>query len=183
MKNKLLQSILLLFILSSSAYSQIQYVSFGANAGFGEIRGNSPSVSSFGTNLFVDFIPWFSDGTLSIRTGFLYAQKIEKFLPENRTGRYYPFIKSYWLKANLKQILTEKVYVEPGAGVIILNDRTFGDTNKWELGVSFNALVGWDLRKINSDGISVGLGLDYGISFTGTTAGYYLMYAQIQYYP
>lgn len=183
MKTKLFQLILFIFILCSVSLAQIEHASFGGNVGFGEIRGNSAPVTSFGTSLFIDVIPWFSDGTLSIRTGFLYAQRVEKFLPENRQGRYYPFIKSFWLKGILKQVLSPTIYLEEGAGIILLNDRTFSDINYWEAGVSFNALIGLDLRNINSDGISVGIGLDYGITFTGTTAGYYLVYGQLQYFP
>jgi hypothetical protein len=183
MKNKLLQSILFTFILSSITFAQIEYVSFGGYLGMGEIRGNSSPVTSAGTNLFIDVIPWFSDGTFSIRTGFLYAQKVERFLPENRTGRDYPFIKSYWMKGMLKQIFSQTFYLEEGAGIIYLNDRTFSDVNSWQVGTSFNALAGIDLRDINSSGFSVGFGLDYGITFTSTTAGYYLVYGQLQYFP
>ena len=183
MKTKLFQSILFIFILSSVSYSQIQYVSFGGYLGFGEIRGNSSPVTSAGVNIFIDAIPWFSDGTFSIRAGFLYAQKVEKFLPENRLGRDYPFIKLYSMKGILKQLLSPTLYLEQGVGVILLNDRTFSDVNTWQAGASFNALAGIDLRDINSAGFSLGLGIDYGITFTGTTAGYYMIYGQVQYYP
>ena len=69
--------------------------------------------------------------------------------------------------------------------MILLNDRTFGDVNKWEPGANFNALAGIDFRGdgSSSSGISIGLGLEYGITFTGTTASYYTIHAQIQYYP
>lgn len=183
MKIKLLQSVVFIFLLAGVSYSQIQYASFGGSIGIGEIQGNSSPVPSLGANVFVDMIPWFSDGMFSIRAGFLYAQKVEHFLPENRTGRYYPFIKSFWMKGVLRQLMSENIFLEEGAGLILLNDRTFGDVNSWEAGASFNAMGGIDFRELNSGGITVGLGLDYGITFTGTTASYYLLYAQIQYYP
>jgi len=183
MKIKLLLPILFLILYSTYFYAQIEKISFGSSIGLGEIRGNSASVSSLGANIFIDVIPWFSDGNFSIRTGFLYAQKVEYFLPENRTGRYYPFIKSYWLKGELKQILSENFYLEQGAGIIVLNDRTFSDTNAWEFGASFNALAGLDLRNNNLRGVCLGIGFNYGLTFTGTTAGYYLFYTQIQYFP
>ena len=172
-----------MLILTSVSLAQIEYLSFGAYVGFGEIRGNSAPVTSAGTNLYIDAIPWFSDGTISIRAGFLYAQKLEKFLPENRTGRDYPFIKTYSIKGILKQLFSKTIYLEEGVGIILLNDRTFSDVNSWQTGVSFNALAGIDLRDINSAGFSLGIGLDYGITFTGTTAGYYMIYGQVQYFP
>jgi hypothetical protein len=183
MKIKLLQSIFFLFFLSGISSAQIQYVSFGGMVGGGEISGNFSPVTSLNTNLFIEAIPWFSDGMFSFRTGFQYAQKIEKFLPQNKTNRYYPFIKSCWLKGVLKQLLSETFFLEGGAGLLILNDRVFNDNNNWNAGVSFNALAAIDLRKPNSDGISLGLGVDYGLTFTGTNTDYYSIYAQIQYYP
>ncbi len=183
MKNKLFQSILFIFFISATSFAQIEYVSFGGSLGIGEIHGNSSPVTSAGTNLFIDAVPWFSDGTFSFRAGFLYAQKVERFLPENRTGRDYPFIKSYWLKGMLKQLFSKTVYLEEGIGLILLNDRTFSDVNSWLAGTSFNALAAIDLRDINSAGVSLGIGIDYGLTFTGTTAGYYLIYGQIQYFP
>ena len=183
MKHRLLLLLIFLVLISSVSFGQIQYSSFGGYVGLGTIRGNSAPVTSAGANLYIDLVPWFSDGSVSIRAGFLYAQKVEKFIPENRLGRYYPFIKSFSLKGVLKQLLNSTFYLEQGAGLIALNDRTFVDTNTWEAGASFNALAGADLRSINSSGVSIGLGLDYGITFTGTTASYYLIYAQIQYYP
>lgn len=183
MKIKILQPIFFLFFLSSILSAQIQYVSFGGTIGGGEISGNHSPVTCLNTNIFIDVIPWFSDGMFSFRTGFQYAQKIEKFLPENRTNRYSPFIKSYWTKGVLKNLLSETFYVEGGVGLTILNDRVFNDKNIWNTGVSFNALGAIDLRKPNSDGISLGLGIDYGLTFTGTNTDYYSIYAQIQYYP
>lgn len=183
MNLKLLQSFIIAFVFTSSVYSQIKYVSFGTSAGIGGIKGNSPSVTSAGFNFYADLIPWFSEGSISIRTGFFYSQKVEKFLPENRAGRYYPFLKSFWIKGMLKEILDDTFYLEQGVGIIYLNDRTFNDTNFWEPGVSFDAVFGMDLRKNNSPGISIGGGLDYGITFTATAASYYLFYIQLQYYP
>ena len=81
MKLNLLQSILFDAFISIS-YSQIQYVSFGGYMGIGSIKGNSTPVTSLARTYFVDVIPWFSDGMISIRGGFLYAQKLEKFFPK-----------------------------------------------------------------------------------------------------
>lgn len=179
----LFKSQLILFFLYAGLNAQIESVSFGGSVGFGTIHGNSPSVSSAGVNLFLDVVPWFSDGDVSLRAGFLYAQKIEKFLPENRTARYYPFIKQYSLKGFINQKISPFFYLEQGAGLIYLNDRTFGDVNIWEVGASFNVLAGLDWKDINNKGFALGLGLEYGITFTKTTAGYYLIYGQLQYYP
>lgn len=107
---------------------------------------------------------------------------VEKFLPENRTGRYYPFLKIFSIKGFIRQDFFFPFYLEEGAGFIYLNDRTFSDVNVWEIGIGFSALAGYDFRKINTNGFSLGLGIDYGITFTQTTANYFLVFLQTQYY-
>jgi hypothetical protein len=169
----------LICILSISNFGQIKSVSGGAKLGLGEIRGNSPSVSALGMGLYLDFVPWFSD-ELSFRTGFQYAQKLEYFLPENRMQRYYPFIKSFSFEGVLKVELNKLFFLEQGVGIIYLNDRTFSDVNEWEPGAVFHVLSGIDFSDEESDGIRLGLGLEYGITFTKTNASYYLIYLQIQ---
>lgn len=168
---------MIFFCYDSNA--QINSISAGANIGLGEIKGNSPSVTSLGTSLYLDLVPWFSNN-LTFRTGFLYSQKLEHFLPESRKMRYYPFVKSFFLKSVLRADLNQLLYLEQGAGIIYLNDRTFGDINEWEPGASFNILWGIDFSEFDRDGILLGIGLDYGITFIKTSASYYLIYLQIQ---
>jgi hypothetical protein len=169
----------LICIFSISSIGQIKSVSGGAKIGLSEIQGNSPSVTSLGIGFYFDFVPWFSD-ELTFRTGFIYAQKLEHFLPENRMQRYYPFIKSFSLEGVLKVDLNQLLFLEQGVGLIYLNDRTFGDINEWEPGAVFHVLSGIDFSDDESDGIRLGLGLEYGITFTKTNASYYLIYVQIQ---
>ena len=168
-------------LTANLSYSQINSPSAGGSLHVGSIRGNSPTVSSIGGSLFFDFYPWFEDD-VSFRISFTYSQMVEKFLPENPTGRYYPFIKTFSLKGFIRQNFSYPLYLEEGAGLIYLNDRTFGDVNIWEAGVGFSMLAGYDFRKKELTGISIGLGIDYGITFTHTTAGYYLVFIQSQYY-
>jgi hypothetical protein len=172
--------IFFLFITKISS-AQIESPAIGGSLHLGSINGNSPSVSSIGGTLFFDFCPWF-EHDVSFRVSFTYSQMVEKFLPENRTSRYYPFIKTFSLKGFIRQDFSFPFYIEEGAGLIYLNDRTFSDVNVWETGIGFNALVGYDFRKINTNGFSVGLGIDYGITFTHTTANYFLVFLQTQCY-
>ncbi|MEW6507968.1 MAG: hypothetical protein AB1432_09515 [Bacteroidota bacterium] len=166
-----------LFHINSSA--QIKSVNAGVSIGLGEVKGNSPSVTSLGSMFYLDLVPWFADD-LTFRMGFTYSQKLERFLPESRKLRYYPFIKSYYIKGVLRVDLNELFYVEQGVGLNYLNDRTFGDINEWEPGASFNILYGIDFSESDRKGIHLGLGLDYGLTFTKTSASYYLIYVQIQ---
>lgn len=181
MKLRFTQIIFLLIIFSAIANAQIHSFSAGGSLHVGSISGNSPSVASLGASVFIDFYPWF-EHDVSFRFAYSYSQKVEYFLPENRTGRYYPFIKVLSLKGFLRQDFSYPLYLEEGAGIIYLNDRTFSDVNSWQVGTSFAALAGYDFRKTDSNGLSIALGLDYGITFTQTTASYYFIFLQTQYY-
>ena len=171
----------MLFVLSVSSKAQIQSPSFGGSIHIGSISGNSPSISSMGGSVFFDFYPWF-ENIVSFRASFSYSQIVEKYLPENRSGKYYPFIKYYSLKGFTRQTFPSQIYLEEGAGFIYLNDRTFSDVNIWEVGVGFSALAGYDFRRNDLNGFALGLGVDYGVTFTHTTANYFLIFLQTQYY-
>ncbi len=181
MISKIFFTIILLIVLAASTKAQIQSPSLGGSLHIGSISGNSPSISSMGGSVFFDFYPWF-ENVVSFRALFIYSQIVEKFLPENRSGKYYPFIKIFSLKGFFRQKFSSPVYLEEGAGFIYLNDRTFSDVNIWEVGVGFSALAGYDFRKNNLNGFSLSLGVDYGVTFTHTTANYFLIFLQTQYY-
>ena len=181
MIRKIFFTIILLVVLAASVKAQIQSPSLGGSLHIGSISGNSPSISSLGGSVFFDFFPWF-ENVVSFRASFTYSQMVEKFLPENRSGKYYPFLKIFSLKGFSQQYISFPIYIEEGAGLIYLNDRTFSDVNIWEVGVGFSALAGYDFRKNNLNGFSLSLGMDYGVTFTHTTANYLLVFLQTQYY-
>lgn len=170
-----------MFISVSATKAQINSFNVGGSIHIGNIAGNSPSVTSLGSTVFFDFYPWF-ENDVSFRFGYSYSQKVEHFLPENRTGRYYPFLKILSLKGFIRQDFSFPLYLEEGAGIIYLNDRTFPDVNNWQIGTSFSASVGYDFRKVESSGFCMSLGLDYGVTFTQTTTNYFLVFLQTQFY-
>jgi len=173
-KLQLIPVILLLTI--NPNFSQVKKVNPGAAIGIGEIKSNSPSVTALGGKVYLDFTMWFSDDVL-IRSGFTYLRKLEYFLPENRQGRVYPFMKLFSLEAVIQQQFSRVVFLEESAGLIYLNDRTFG-VNEWMPGTQFNILWGLDFSNHYHDGIQIGLGFNYGITFTKTNANYYLLFFQ-----
>lgn len=178
MKKPYSQFVFIIFFLSFNVFAQIKSFEPGFLFGIGEIRGNSSAVTSFGSTLFLDFKLWFSED-VSFRSGFTYARKVEYFIPENRQGRYYPFIKSLSLKSIVQQKIYKFFFLEEGVGLIYLNDRTFSDTNDWEPGIAFNITSGIDFSSYKKSGIKLGLGIDYGLGITKTNASYYLIYLQI----
>jgi hypothetical protein len=181
MKTKYFYVLLLVIIYFNTSLSQISSGSIGGSLHLGSIQGNSIPVTSLGGTLFIDFFPWF-ENDVSFRIGYTHSQKVEYFLPEDRTGRYYPLLKIFSLKGFIRQVLSYPIYIEEGAGFIYLNDRTLANVNEWEIGTAFSALIGLDFRKKGFTGVSLGVGLDYGVCFTGTNANFYLIFLQTQYY-
>jgi len=180
MKKNVINIMIMVFILPIYIQAQFDITGIGTSVGIGQIKGNSTAVTSLSGNVFFDFSLWFSE-VVEFRAGFTYARKIEYFLPENREGRYYSFIKLFSLKGIIKQDLYNYFFLEEGVGIIYLNDRTFSDINEWEPGATFHILGGIDFSKKSLEGIKLGLGFDYGITFTKTTATYSLFYLQMQY--
>ncbi|MEG8947750.1 hypothetical protein [Rosettibacter firmus] len=164
-----------LLFTSISNFAQLSNMGVGINTGIGEIKGNSSSVTSFGVSVYFDFNLWFTEN-VSFRTGYSYFRKIEYFIPEERMGRYYPFIKLFYLKSILQQEIPEYFFVEEGIGIIYLNDRTLSDTNNWQYGIAFNLATGLDLAKMKKSNLKLSIGLDYGYGLNKTNASYYLFY-------
>src|SRR4030042_1633907 len=114
-----------MFILSAYCINgQIKSFSLGEYVGIGEIQGNSSSLTSFCGSIFLDVKPSFLQD-FSFRLSFLYARKIEYFLPENRSNKYYPFMKAITLKVYTEQNIYGRIFAEEGIGPLVLNDRIF----------------------------------------------------------
>lgn len=161
---------------STSTFAQLNNISVGGGIGLGSIIGNLPTQTSFGAKLFIEAEP-FIEPFNSLQFNFIFAQKLEKILPENRTNKYYPFVKNFSLTANSEQLLSENFFVGEGFGFLILNDRTFDDVNTWNYGLAINFFVGTKL----SPKTLLTLNLDYGLTLTNTNASFVLFMLQAKY--
>jgi len=177
--------LLLLFLLICTFFSisiaQERYVSVGATIGLGQIKGRSPMITSLAGQIFTELQPGFWED-LSFRFSFIYAQKFEKFLPGDQTGKYYPFIKSFQVFGVLRQSVNEKIFIKEGFGFTVINDRTFSDVNELAYGIAFFASPGIDLRSGTSTGFTLAANLNFGLAFTGNTPLYYLFLIGTEYY-
>lgn len=172
---------LFLVLTPSGLFAQTGSAGIGAYVGAGTINGNSPSMTSFSANIFLDYTPGFTHGT-ALRLGVLYARKIEVLLPSGLYDRYYPFVKGVSLKAVINQVFRDVVYTEEAIGPLLLNDRIFSDVNKLDVGLCFSFLAGLDLRDTDNTGFKSGIGIEYGLTFTNTSASYFSIHLQGQYY-
>ncbi|MBZ0198971.1 MAG: hypothetical protein K8H86_03820 [Ignavibacteriaceae bacterium] len=180
MKKRNTSIVFAVFIFSCASLYGQSFLSAGASLGGGTIKGNSPAQTSYTSSVFIETeMPFVRDA--SLRISFLYAADINSILPDNRII-YTPSIKGISLKTIVRQPLQDKFYLEEGIGILLLNDRTFSDTNVLDFGAAASFLGGIDFRnEINVKGFRFGAGVEYGLTFTNTLAGYISFHLQGEY--
>ncbi len=178
---KKIKYIFLLLVLVNINHAQTQIDGIGFYGGLGSIKGNSTSVSSFTFSIFADTRLFFSEA-MPVRFSFIYARKLESLLPDGTTSRYYPFQRGVSAKIILEQPLNEYFFLEEGLGPLVLNDRTFSDTNKWGIGFAFHIVGGIDFRNYKQMGFKLSAGTDAGITFNATAPQYFSVHLQTAYY-
>ena len=167
--------IIFIFLFTPSIHAQDNF-GIGANFGIGTIGGNLPSQGSFNTSVFVEGNPGFT-GNYLMRLTFIYATAMNVLLP-TLTNRYTSFIKGISLKGIQSQNFSNSLYSEEGIGVLAINDRTYTNSNDWDYGAAFSILVGLDLKHGAEKGFKIGVGGEYGLTFTSTTVRYLAVYLQ-----
>lgn len=176
--NKKIIIVLALSVFSISA--QITSIGLGGNLGISPMVGNFPSQTGLSGTFFIDVEPAFLDG-LYFRFSFTYIKKLEFFLPDEGDKKYFSYEKSIAGRILMKQNVGGLFFIEEGLGFMILNDRTFSDINEWNVGVVFNLQLYTDLRENQKNGFLLGIGSEFGATFTNTNAGYYSVFIQAKY--
>ncbi len=175
----ILCSALFLLLLSNCADAQNNF-GIGIRAGGGTIGGNLPSIGSFNSSFFLEGSTGFT-GSVLFRLSLDYAVNIDVLLPQN-SSRYIPFVRSISLTGIISQPVGSKLYVEEGLGVTVVNDRTFGNLNEWDTGLTFSILPGLDFRNDSGQGFKIGVGTEYNLTFTNTNVWFLSLYLQSEYY-
>ncbi len=161
--------LILIFIIQSNTNAQFR-VSAGGSVGGGFIKGNSPSVSSFATSIFIESnTVLFTEVTP--RLSIVYARDFNSIIP-NLSKPYFPFVQGISFKGITTQYFEDHIFLEEGFGLLALNDRTFSDTDSWSYGVVLSINAGFDLRGFELSGFKIGAGIEYGITFNNTLAQY-----------
>ena len=166
------------FALTSSSKAQSDFGA-GINLGGGTIGGNLPTQGAFSSSFFIEANPGFKANVI-MRLSFIYNTDINILFPKT-SGRYYPFIKGFSLKAITSQLLSGNIFVEEGLGPLLLNDRTFDNIYEWDFGVSFSIIAGFDLRDEKNNGFKLGVGTEYGLTFTNSNVRYFSVFFHLEY--
>ncbi len=170
----------LILLTCFSPLTAAQYkIGAGLNLGGGTISGNFIKQGAFTSSFFVEAKPGTGSNFL-LRLSFLYITD-ENILLTQSYGRYNPFIKGFSLKGSTSQSMSHNLYVEESLGPLLLNDRTYENINEWDFGVAFSLLGGLDLRDKNENGFKVGVGVEYGLTFTNSDVRYLSLHLQLEY--
>ncbi|MBN1639467.1 MAG: hypothetical protein JW866_10895 [Ignavibacteriales bacterium] len=181
MKTKIKILSFFIFIFASiNIKAQFNSIGIGGNLGISPMVGNFPAQTGLSGTLLLDVEPDFL-GDLYFRFSYSYIKKLEYFLPDEGGSKYYPFEKTIAGRILMKQNIGGSFFIEEGLGVLVLNDRTFSDINEWNLGVVFNLQLCTDLIENKEDGFILGIGSEFGATFTNTNAGYYSVFFQAKY--
>jgi hypothetical protein len=170
--------ITLFFIYNPEIFAQ-KDLSIGTELGGGIINGNLPSQGSFTSELFFEMNPGFSENFLT-RLSFIYNVDYNILLPQ-AAYRYYPFVRGFSLKGLAYQSYSQNLFMEEGLGPLMLSDHTFSNLDETDWGLAFSILAGIDLRKNGmKNGFKVGVGAEYGLTFTNTQISYFSIHFQLQ---
>jgi hypothetical protein len=178
-KLRLTTSILIyLFIFIPNVSAQSDFGA-GINLGGGTLGGNFISQGAFTSSFFIEGNPGFT-GNIIFRLSVMYVTDTDVLSPRFAT-RYYPFVKGLSLKTLQSQDFSGHFYTEESIGLLALNDRTVGNLDTWAYGAAFSLLAGIDLRNEANSGFKLGIGGEYGLTFTNTDVRYLSIYFQTEY--
>ena len=145
-------------------------ITAGGTLGGGYIKGNSPDVGSVNASVFIETNTVLFEEVFP-RLEYIFAKDFNAIVP-NVTKPYFPWMQGFAFKGVTTQYFDRKFFLEEAIGLLALNDRTFSDTNTWGLGAVVSFHGGYDLRGFNLDGFELGLGVEYGLTFTNTLPQY-----------
>jgi hypothetical protein len=164
-------------ILTAIIFISFQFISFaqfkvsiGGTIGGGFLRGNSPSVGAFTSSVFLETNTVIFQEVFP-RLSFVFAKDFNAIVP-NVKKPYFPYVRGITFKGITSQYFNGNYFLEEGVGLLALNDRTFSDTDSWNLGVVISINGGFDLRGFSLDGFKLGAGAEYGITFTNSLPQY-----------
>ena len=169
LSKKALFIVICLFAIHANGNAQFR-ISIGSTLGGGFLKGNSPSLGTFTTSLFMETNTVLFQEVFP-RLSFVFAKDFNAIVP-NVKKPYFPYIRGISFKGITSQYFSGNYFLEEGVGLLALNDRTFSDTNDWNFGIVLSINGGFDLRGFNLDGFKLGAGAEYGITFTNSLPQY-----------
>lgn len=179
-KKTIILTMVCLIVFALEIEAQIRLHSIGTSLGIGTISGNSPQIFSSSLSLFTDACME-SPEPVCLRLQLNFLNDFNKLIPENRQGKYYPFLKGGSVQMLFQQQVFKKIYFEEGFGPLVINDRTFSDVNIWSYGAVFSFSAGISFTEKGENGFSLAIISELGNTFTQTTPQYLSFSLQLKY--
>lgn len=170
--------IIICLIIISDINSQNRF-SVGSKLGYSNFNSSSPSINGYIIGFYIQ-----TDQALFYevypRLSIMLMKEINSIIPADKTT-YYPEMLSILFSGITSQYFDSRIYFEQSIGILVLNDKSFIDRNRWEYGSSLSFLAGFDKRDFNLKGWKTAIGTEYGLTFTGALPNYLNLYLQFQY--
>lgn len=172
----------LLIIVLFPYFSQGQITSTYLSAGGGIMNANSQAVDAWFSSLGFDYHSEILSG-FDLRLGLLYLKDYRSILPKQRTIKYLSYLRGVTAQLLLSRNITSVSNIEYSFGLLYLNDRIYSDKNEHTYGAVFSASIGLDLfdRMFSARGFVVGVGSEYGFTFTKTQPKYGCVFIRLKY--
>jgi hypothetical protein len=147
--------------------AQVKVVNAKVGLGLGSIASISPSVTTLDFEASADLITDFWNNQ-NFRLLYFYSRKFEYFVPQNRTGRYYPYLYGFAAEYLLVQPI-HGLIIKEGLGPLAVNDCIFSEENDWVGGIIFSVSA---VYVFENSKFGVGGSVNYGITFGGMNPRY-----------
>ncbi len=173
----LLQKKVLIFIFISVISISIKAEELNSKIGFsigtGSISSNSPNQTVISFSSYFDFYPNIWDN-IDFRISALYAKKYDYFLPSNGDGKFYSYLLSFGLSAVTYQKAGDNLWLEESIGGIFVYDKIFRFQTNRSFGFNIGLAANIKLKKESPKSSSIGIGLNYGLTFNNYNTNYFL---------
>lgn len=180
MKKTLLPLLLFTLFLAPAGHAQIRILGGGVNAGIGYFSNASPSVTSYISGAYLD-LKYTSLPDIYFKLQGLYCRDIDILFPENRTGKYYPYLYGGALTAMTAEALSPVFSLEYGGGIVLVRDKTFSDYDNYDPGAQLNAELLMNVGTFTETKLELGLAAMYGQTFGKTNPAYLFWSLDLRY--
>lgn len=178
--NRAIIAVIIFFSAAAVTKAQFQSFAAGGSIGMGNISSEGVSALALTGSAMLEFETVFWED-IFFRLGYTYAQKINRFLPEDREGRYYPFLKMVTLKALIRQKPDKKIFIEQSAGITAISNHISNLKWGWEYGAGFALGGGLDFTNFRERGFMISLQMEYDLAVTGQLSDFFSVSFQTVY--
>ena len=142
-----------MLIISGVINAQFKLRSVNISVGVGSIQSASPNLTTFDFQSGIEFS---TNQKLNYKINYFYSRKVEYFLPENRSNKYYPFVSGLSALVGLTQ-MNGKFIFDEGLGATYVNNGIFNSGSNYSMGLAFSFSARLILHQSRKKGWEIGI--------------------------